>query len=36
MITADPRIKFGLRIGDCLVKKLSFSCVFLGDHDFFY
>ena len=28
-ITVDPRIKFGLREGDCLVKKLSFSGAFL-------
>ena len=28
-ITVDPRIKFGLRKGDCFVKKLSFSRVFL-------
>ena len=27
-ITVDPRIKFGLRKGDCFVKKLSFSRVF--------
>ena len=25
----DPRIKFGLRKGDCFVKKMSFSRVFL-------
>ena len=28
-ITVDPRIKFGLRKGDCFVKKLSFSRVLL-------
>ena len=28
-ITVDPRIKFGFRKGDCFVKKLSFSRVFL-------
>ena len=28
-VTIDPLIKFGLRVGDCFVKKLSFSCVFL-------
>ena len=28
-IIVDPRIKFGLRKGDCFVKKLSFSRAFL-------
>ena len=35
-ITVDPRIKFGLRNGDCFVKKLSFSRVFFGEHEFFF
>ena len=34
-ITVDPRIKFGLRKGDCYVKKLSFPKFFFGDHEFF-
>ena len=29
-MTVDPRINFGLRKGDCLVTKLTFSCLFLG------
>ena len=35
-ITIDPRIKFGLRKGDCFVKKLSFSQVFLPWSWFFF
>ena len=34
-ITADPRIKFGLRKGDCFVKSCLFPEFFFGDHELF-
>ena len=34
-ITVDPRIKFGLRKGDCFVKSCHFPEFFFGDHEFF-
>ena len=35
-ITVDPRIKLGLSMGDCFVKKLSFPAFLFGDHEFFF
>ena len=36
MITVDPRIKFGLRMGDSFSKNCHFPAFFFGDHDFFH
>ena len=33
IITVDPRIKFGLRMGDCFVKNCHCIAFFFGDHE---